>query len=174
MIPRIKNACNYNATSDIDFDSFVRVCTRLADAVILSHHTLISDIISLFSIRGLYIRAHLNDKLSLWYSANTFFVWFDLHLIGRKVNHQSGILTFDSNKTNENEFDKKSCGNYFALCVIGFGELVQLDMACSWNRSQPRTLEPCCRLLHRWDSPFSRGRATGADAARGPTAPSTE
>ena len=65
MIPRIKNACNYNATSDIDFDSFVRVCTRLADAVILSHHTLISDIISLFSIRGLYIRAHLNDKLSL-------------------------------------------------------------------------------------------------------------
>ena len=33
---------------------------------------------------------------------------------------------------------------------------------------------PCRRLLQRRDPSISRGRATGAAAARGPTAPSTE
>ena len=60
-----------------------------------------------------------------------FFFWFDLHLIGRKVNHQAGILTFYSNQTKKNGFDKNSFGTYFALRAIRFEEFVQLDVACS-------------------------------------------
>ena len=118
------------------------------------------------------LRAHLNEKLFLRYSANLFFVWFDLHLIGRKVNQPSAIWC-DRIKTKKNEFDK-SFGTSLALRAIQIGEFVQLDVACSWNWSKPRKLEPCRRLLHRWDPSFPRDRAAGTAAVRGPTAPSTD
>ena len=56
---------------------------------------------------------------------------FDLHvhLIGRKVNNQAAISTFDSKKKRKSY--KKYSGTYFALRVIQIGELVQLDAACS-------------------------------------------
>ena len=41
-----------------------------------------------------------------------------------------GLLTFDSNKTKKNEFDKKYFGTSIALCVIRIGEFAQLDVAC--------------------------------------------
>ena len=79
------------------------------------------------------LRAHLNEKRFLCHSAITYFILFDLHLIGRKVHHHAGVLTFDSNKTKKNDFVKKSFRTSRALRAINirFGEFEQLDVACS-------------------------------------------
>ena len=56
----------------------------------------------------------------------SFFRFTRLYLIGRTVNHQPGISTFDSNETEKNEFDKKSFGTYFVLRAIRFREFFDL------------------------------------------------
>ena len=87
------------------------------------------------------VRARLNEMTFFfsWYSANIFFVWFDLHLIGRKVNHEAGSLTFDSNKTTKKTSSTRSrMGLILLFRVSQIGEFVQLDVACLWNRREPR------------------------------------
>ena len=93
-----------------------------------------------------------------------FFIQFNLQLIGRKVNLQAVIfkrIKVDSKSSWTSSFD----------LFVQFGEFVQLDVACPRNASKPRKLLPSRRLLQGRDSSISRGRATGAAAARGPTAP---
>ena len=64
--------------------------------------------------------------MKFFYDTPPIFVFlFDLHLIGRKMHHQVGILTFDLNKMEKNEFDKNYLGTF------QFGVFVQLDVACS-------------------------------------------
>ena len=94
-----------------------------------------------------------------------YFVQFNLHLIGRKVNLQAVIFK-------RVKFDKSFWTFSFDL-FVQFEEFVQLDVACPMKPKQTRKHMPCRRLLQRRDPLISRGRATGAAATRGPTASST-
>ena len=100
-----------------------------------------------------------------------FFIQFHLHLIGPKGSIQAGL--FKGNLKTPN-----SARSIFG--VICSTSLFNLESLCNstwhvpWNPSKPRKLVPCRRLLQRRDPSTSRGRATGAAAARGPMAPSTE
>ena len=53
---------------------------------------------SIVSFKNSCVRAHLNDNFFFYDTPSIFFLfYFDLHPIGRKVNHPSGILMVDSN-----------------------------------------------------------------------------
>lgn len=64
------------------------------------------------------IRACINEHLFLLKCENIFFARFDLHLTGRKVNNQAGVLNLNSKKNEKNEFNNKSFGTFFALGAI--------------------------------------------------------
>ena len=52
-----------------------------------------------------------------------FFASFDLHLIGREVNHQAGNLTFDSNKTKKMNSTTSFLGLLLLFVIFNLGSL---------------------------------------------------
>ena len=115
----------------------------------------------------IYLEPVLTRMITCFQFDFIYFVQFNLHLIGRKVNLQAVIFK-------RVKFDKKSVLTFSFDFFVQVGEFVQLDVACPMKPKQTLGKHmPCRRLLQRRDSSISRGRATGAAAARGPTAPST-
>ena len=91
------------------------------------------------------IRAGLNEDDHLFSIHFIYFVQFNLHLIGRKVNLQAVIFK-------RIKFDKKSFWTFSFDFFVQFWEFVQLDVACPMKPKQTtQTYMPCRRLLQRRD-----------------------
>ena len=112
------------------------------------------------------LRARLNEEDCFQFDF-IYFVQFNLHLIGRKVNLQAVIFK-------RVKFDKKSFWTFSFDFFVQFGEFVQPDVACPMKPKQTTQTYALSSTLQRRDPSISRGKATGAAAARAPTAPSTE
>ena len=75
------------------------------------------------------IRAGLNEDDHLFSIHFIYFVQFNLHLIGRKVNLQAVIFK-------RIQFDEKSFWTFSFAFFVQFGEFVQLDVACPMKPKQ--------------------------------------
>ena len=79
------------------------------------------------------IRAGLNEDHFFFFNSILFFIQFNLHLIGRKVNLQAVIFK-------RIKFDKSFWTFSFDF-FVQFGEFVQLDVACPMKPKQ--TAQTC-------------------------------
>ena len=90
-----------------------------------------------FSISILFghaLRACLNEDDYLFSIRLIFFIQFNLHLTGRKVNIQAGIFK-------RIKFNKKSFWSFSFDFFVQFGKFVQLDVACPMKPKQ--TTQTC-------------------------------
>ena len=74
---------------------------------------------------GTAVPKGITSNFFLMILCHSFFVWFDLHLIGRNMNHQAGILTFDSNKKNETNstINRHLLGPFLLFVLFNWGSL---------------------------------------------------
>ena len=113
------------------------------------------------------------------FNGDVFFVASDaFHVISIKKKRSYGLVESEyPNRHFQGKFKNTKFNMFFWSLSISFfnlGSLSNSTWHVPWNRSKPSKLVPCRRLLQRRDPSISRGRATGAAAARGPMAPSTE
>ena len=86
------------------------------------------------------LRPVLTRMITCFHFDYMYFVPFNLHLIGRKVNLQA--LIFKRAK-----YDKRHFGSCLFDIFVQFGEFVQVDVACPMKPKQTRKHIPCRRLL---------------------------